>query len=88
MWRNEGKESGEVFLSLSVREKDVKTKPVRCNLHHVRGGQHYAGELELGGVSYRIRVFRATMKNREGIYLQCQFDPIASPALAGRKGNR
>ena len=85
IWRNEDKATGEVFLSLSVKEKsDTKTKAHRCDLHHVRGGQHYAGDLELGGVTYRMRVFRAAMKNREGIYLQCQFDPVASPALAGQ----
>jgi len=88
VWRNETKDSGEVFLSLSVREKDTKTKAHRCDLHHVKGGQHYAGDLELGDVTYRVRLFRAPMKNREGIYLQCQFDPVASLALVGRKGSK
>jgi hypothetical protein len=86
-WRNEDKESGEVFLSLSVKEKsDAKTRAHRCDLHHVRGGRHYSGELELGDVTYRVRIFRAATRARHEIYLQVQFDPVASPALAGRKG--
>jgi len=83
VWRNEDK--AEVFLSLAVKEKtDQKTKPYKCDLRHVRGGHHYGGELLLGDAVYKIRVFRAPTRDR-AIYLQCQFELIASPALAGQE---
>jgi hypothetical protein len=88
VWRNEDKESGKVFLSLSVREKDAKAKAVRCDLQHTPVGKHYAGKLLLGDVEYRVRIFREPTRDRREIYLQVHFDPVASPALARRKGTR